>query len=236
MKRDQVQRYLEDGLERIRRHPFITGAHELTLTKNQGQRWIMCAGRESRSFVAILKNLASWCANENVREILLANLADELGKGDPQEAHYVHYLGLLDALCIPRSNFYSYSEKAGIKLALSLAYNISLSKRESCALGYLLINEAMTPITYGAAKTALRVYYPDLKTDFFDIHVVTDDLHVKKLYEAVDELSETLQQELFFGIHLGERGMAVLLDEAFGIFDNADEIPGIDQPVDNATP
>jgi pyrroloquinoline quinone (PQQ) biosynthesis protein C len=191
----------------------------------------MCAGRESKSFVAILKNLASWCTNPKTREILLANLADELGNGKPEDAHYQHYLQLLDALNIPRANFYSYSERAGIRLALSLAYNISLSKREACALGYLLINEAITPITYGAAKSAITYYYPNLKTTFFDLHVTIDDLHVKKLYEAVDELPTSSEDELLFGIDVGERGMAVLIDEAYGIFDHCLDIPKIDPKV-----
>lgn len=137
----------------------------------------------------------------------------------------MHYLQLLEDLKIPRSDFYLYREGAGIELALSLAYNISLSKQQACALGYLLINEAMTPITYGAAKTAILSYYPDLKTSFFDLHVVIDDLHVKKLYEAVDELPTSSEQEFLFGVDLGERGMAVLLDEALGVFDYCAEIP-----------
>lgn len=188
----------------------------------------MCAGRESQSFVTILKNLTSWCGDSKIREILLANLADELGKGNPEEAHYMHYLQLLDSLNIPRSHFYSYSERAGIKLALSLAYNISLSRQKSRALGYLLINEAMTSITYGAAKSTISSFHPDLKTNFFDIHVVVDHLHVEKLFEAVEQLPSSSKSELLFGIDIGERGMAILLDEALGAFDYCLEIPKTD--------
>jgi pyrroloquinoline quinone (PQQ) biosynthesis protein C len=230
MNRDSIAQQLAEGLNRIRRHPFIVSAHARSLSKDEGERWIMCAGRESASFVAILENLTSWFDNLKVREILLANLADELGNGNADEAHYMHYLQLLDRLNIPRAEFYSYKERAGIKLALSLAYNISLSRRESRALGYLLINEAMTAITYGAAKSAITNYYPNLKTDFFDLHVTVDALHVNKLYDAVDELPASSERELLFGMEIGERGMAVLLDEAYGIFDCTFDIPQPNQP------
>lgn len=225
MNRASIEQYLESGLGRIRRHPFIVKAHELTLSKEQGLRWIMCAGRESQSFVAILANLTRWCEDSKTHSILSENLANEMGDGNPQDAHFMHYLQLLEDLNVPRSDFYLYREGAGIKLALSLAYNISLSKQQVCALGYLLINEAMTPITYGAAKAAILSYYPNLKTSFFDLHVVIDDLHVKKLYEAVDELPASSEQEFLFGIDIGERGMAVLLDEALGVFDHCAEVP-----------
>ena len=228
MNREPIEKRLGEGLERIRRHPFIIEACSQSLTKAQGQRWIMCAGRESASFAAILKNMVEWHTNPKISEILLANLADELGKGEPEEAHYMHYLQLLDALNIPRADFYAYAERAGIQLALSLAYNISLSRRESCALGYLLINEAMTPITYEAAKSTITHYYPKLETNFFDLHIIIDDIHVKKLYEAIDELPAASEDELLFGMDIGERGMAVLLDEAYGAFDYCLDIPKID--------
>lgn len=188
----------------------------------------MCAGRESKSFSVILRNLILWCSEGDLKRILSENLYDELGAGDPEEAHYLHYLKLLDGLDIARDTFFSYREGAGIKLALSLAYNISFSKNESCALGYLLINEAITPITYGAARDAIMSYYPQLKTDFFDLHIKVDEVHVRNLYQAVRSLPPNSYNELLFGIDTGERGMAVLLDEAFGVFDYFSESPSVD--------
>ena len=57
IKKATVVDYIEQGLERIRKHPFITEANSRTLTEEQAIRWIMCAGRESRSFPDVLNNL-----------------------------------------------------------------------------------------------------------------------------------------------------------------------------------
>jgi hypothetical protein len=59
---------------------------------------------------------------------------------------------------------------------------------------------------------------------------VVDDTHVKKLYEAIDRLPEASNAELLFGMDIGERGMAVLLDEAIGIFDHCLDIPNVEGP------
>jgi pyrroloquinoline quinone (PQQ) biosynthesis protein C len=219
-----IEHHLTARLEHFSQHPFIVDANASQLSRDQVHRWIMCAGRESKSFVSILQNLTSWCQRSKINQILLANLNDELGDGNPEEAHYKHYLRLLDDVGIPRSEFVSYRENNGIKLALRLAYSISLAKREAWALGYMLINEAMTPITYGAAKAALTKYHPSLKTDFFDLHIETDAIHLKNLFEAVAELATSDEKDVLYGLDAGERGMAVLLDEAYGIFDYSGEL------------
>jgi CelD/BcsL family acetyltransferase involved in cellulose biosynthesis len=47
-----------------------------------------------------------------------------------------------------------------------------------------------------------------------------DEHHVRELYRAVATLDESAMDDLLFGVALGERGMAVLLDEALGVFDS----------------
>jgi len=49
--------------------------------------------------------------------------------------------------------------------------------------------------------------------------VVTDQLSVAELYRAVDELPPSALDEVCFGVMVGERGMAVLLDEVIGLYD-----------------
>lgn len=220
-----AERAADESLRRIGQHPFILEANIHKLEKEQAVRWIKCAGRESRSFPHILENMVARCSNKKVRGILADNLNDEYGNGNMEEAHFNHYLHLLDNLGILRELFWGYEERAGIKLALSLAYNISMQKNEAVAIGYMLVNEGMTPITYGAACHALRDYYPMMETRFFELHVEIDAKHVEDLYAAVDELELGQAQNLLFGISIGERGMAVLLDEAYGMYDFCDVIP-----------
>lgn len=225
--RRQAMVSAENALQRIREHPFIRDAEADTLTKAQAERWIYCAGRESRSFPGILENMVARSQNASIREILASNLADEHGNGNPEDAHFKHYLHLLDSLGISRDKFRRYTEGPGIKLALSLAYNVSLQNSEPLALGYMLVNEGMTPITYRAAYQGLGRHHPALSARFFDLHTLVDAQHVADLYDAVDHLTQTPaeQVDLLFGIQVGERGMAVLLDEAYGLFDTCHTVP-----------
>jgi len=213
--KDQV----ETALAAVRSHPLVTSAIAGTLPLENAKRWVFCAGRESRSFPWILRDLLSWTSGNKVRKILQENLDDELGSGNPEHAHFLHYLHLLDTLGVPREEFDSYQERLGIKLALSLAFNVAKSRNSGRAIGYMLVNEAMTPITYTAAKSALTCHFPDLQTNFFDLHIEVDDHHVAALYDAVGALPEADRRDLQFGIALGQRGMEILLDEAYGVFD-----------------
>lgn len=221
--RQTAEKATSESLDRIRLHPFILEANKHNLTQEQALRWIMCAGRESRSFPHIIENMIERCPNPRVKEILMENLDDEYGNGNPEHAHFNHYLHLLDKLAVSRDRFHNYEEKAGIKLALSLAYNISSQESDAMSLGYMLVNEGMTQITYSAIRNGLHPYYPTLQTPFFALHVEVDEHHVEALYEAVDELKSDQGDDLLFGISVGERGMAVLLDEALGLFDSYTE-------------
>jgi pyrroloquinoline quinone (PQQ) biosynthesis protein C len=182
-------------------------------------RWVKCTGRESRTFPKILENILDYCRHPVVRAVLQHNLDDEYGNGNPEYAHYNHYLHLLDKLNIPRDTFEEYEEKAGIRLAVDLAISISASGNLPRALGYMIVNEGMTPITYSAVQKGLIKYFPKLKTQFFNMHISVDEQHVEDLYRAIAELPAEDLPEILLGIQLGERGMAVLLDEVIGVFD-----------------
>ena len=218
--RPVIEHAVNDSLDRIRRHPFIRLAHTKRLKKEQAYRWIFCAGRESRTFPAILENMVARCEDSNVRAILDDNLQDEHGRGNPDDAHFQHYLHLLDSLGIGRERFMTYRERAGIQLALRLAENISVQSNQNIALGYMFVNEGMTPVTYEAARAILTYYHPALTTTFFDLHISVDEKHVEDLYRALESIPATATDDILFGVSIGERGMAVLLDEALGAFDS----------------
>lgn len=216
---DEIRTATRASLERIEDHWFIRDAHLGRLSAEQSIRWVKCAGRESRSFPDILEGMIAKTTQPIVRKILEENLADEYGNGNPEQAHFKHYVHLLGKIGISPNEFESYEEKDGIKLALSLAYNIAAQDNAGVALGYMLVNEGMTPITYGAADIALHKYFPDLKTSFFTLHVEVDAVHVEELYKAIAAMPNESAADILFGVAIGERGMAVLLDEAFGVFD-----------------
>lgn len=227
----RIRETVDASLARIRCHPFITDAHRGKLSREQATRWIMCAGRESRSFPLILERMIKFAKSETVLAALQRNLDDEYGHGNPQDVHFHHYLHLLDALGINRSRFDEYCEGSGINLAVNLAFNVAEAKNEGVALGYMLVNEGMTQITYSAVRAALSVFYGQLNLPFFEIHISVDERHIEELYTVVDQMPHVID-DILFGIGVGERGMAVLLDEAYGLFDYARRIPSF-EPVVN---
>ncbi|TMQ74427.1 iron-containing redox enzyme family protein [Candidatus Accumulibacter phosphatis] len=216
---NEVRNAVKLALYRTEDHPFIKRAHANQLTKEECLRWINCAGRESRTFPKILEQMLDHCNHQKIREILQSNLDDEYGNGNHEHAHYMHYLQLLDKLGVARDNFESYHEKAGIRLAIDLALSISANPNLPRALGYMLVNEGMTPITYSAVRAALLPFFPNMKATFFDMHISVDEHHVAELYRAVEELSLSAMDDVLFGVMVGERGMAVLLDEVIGLYD-----------------
>jgi pyrroloquinoline quinone (PQQ) biosynthesis protein C len=220
----RAKTYVNQSLERIGQHPFIRDAIEEKLSKEQIKRWLMCAGRESWIFPNIVRNMLVRCSpkHKKIAEILAQNLNDELGNGNPQEAHFHHYIQLLTELGISKEEFLNYNERAGIKLALSLGQNVSLYENAATAIGYLLVNEGLTPVTYAAVGRALWQHYQFAEIPFLEVHVAIDARHVEGLYWAVDQLTEADWDGLEYGVSLGERGMSILLDEAYGVFEHSD--------------
>ncbi len=217
---NELRSATEASLNRIREHLFIRKAHGQQLTREQVLRWIKCGGRESRTFPNILVNMIKRIDNPLVVQILQENLDDEFGNGNPDEAHFQHYLHLLHDVGLSDEEFESYEERAGIRLALDLAESVSKQPVPEIAIGYMLVNEGMTPITYDAVDVSIHQYFPSLETMFFKLHVEVDEHHVNELYRAIAALDNSSLEDVLFGVSLGERGMGVLLDEALGVFDH----------------
>jgi Iron-containing redox enzyme len=89
----------------------------------------------------------------------------------------------------------------------------------------MLVNEGMTQTTYGAVRNALTRHYGPLSVPFFEIHTTVDEHHLEELYEVVETLDKEQLNDVLFGIQIGERGMAVLLDEAYGVYDHVTQFP-----------
>jgi pyrroloquinoline-quinone synthase len=216
MNRRPIEEVVEGSLARIRCHRFIRASVGGGLELEQVQRWLFCAGRESRAFPAILEGMLARTSNPILARVLGENLDDEYGNGNPGEAHFQHYLRLLDLLGIPRADFEMYGEGPGIQAALGLADYCASRAGEAEALGYLLVNEAMTPVIYAAVERALLGLGARPETRFFELHVAVDAHHVAMLYRALESVPERDAPTVREGVLLGERGMAVLLDEATG--------------------
>src|SRR5262245_2757946 len=107
----KVEAANEEALARIADHRFIRLARRRALTKDQVLRWILCAGRESETFPDILVRMLDRISEPPlVVEVLEENLRDEYGDGDPDEAHFQHYMHLLRAVGLTGEEFRSYRE------------------------------------------------------------------------------------------------------------------------------
>jgi len=208
---------IAESVAKIEKHRFVVDGNGQYLTEEQIRRWIYCAGRESRTFPALLKQAEQVAKNEALRAVLRNNLRDEEGAGDPSEAHFQHYLRLLEQLGIKRSTFENYVPGQGLNNALRTADKIK-SSSDATILGYLLVNEALTPVIYRAVEHAIRKYTPDVsqRTQFFQLHIDGDKEHVHQLSIAGDQLRADKRSEVEAGIKQATKGMLDLLTEAWG--------------------
>ena len=216
----------EQSLERLRHHTFVRLAHGRELSKEQAHRWIMAASYDSRAFrdqlQAGVARLVKQPEYKLVYRILKENLDDENGRQadgtiNPEEAHWRHYIHLVQQIGYTEDELLNYEGSLGVQYAIQLAHNVP-SWNVASWVGYMLVNEGATPITYDAEDVALRVYHPELETKFFRLHVEVDQHHVAELYKAVALLSNSAFYGVLQGILLGELGMAAILDEALGLF------------------
>jgi pyrroloquinoline quinone (PQQ) biosynthesis protein C len=211
----------EAALARLRSHPFIRIAHAKALTRDKAHRMLEAMSCDSRAFLVQLRagvnRLRDLPQYEALLPIMKRNLDDEEGNDNPEEAHWRHYVHLALQLGYTEEALLGYEGNIGVKYAVQLAHSVPF-REVPCWVGYMLLNEGATPVTYGAEEVALRVYYPELKTKFFTMHVEVDEHHVAELYEAVRLLPDSAYYEVLQDIAMGELGMVAILDEAFGLF------------------
>lgn len=211
--------WIDDALDRITRHPLLVQLQAGRAGFPRVARWVYCAGRESRAFPGMLEGMLTWSTDPVLTHVLRANLDDELGNGNPSEAHFQHYQHLLPELGLSVDQFNAYVEGPGITTALRAADYVATCRNEPLALGYMLINEAMTPAIYGAVESGLLSDGIQVRSTFFRLHVASDEQHVAMLLQACAGPFSRDAESVRDGLLLGERCMAVLLDEANGVFD-----------------
>ena len=114
-------------------------ANARALSKNRLERWIKCAGRESRLFPNILENMAALCLNERIKQVLVDNLDDERGNGDLGVRIPSSICSCLMNLAFT-AKISTTMRSGGSRFACELAQNISLQSNLAIAMGYMLIN------------------------------------------------------------------------------------------------
>jgi pyrroloquinoline quinone (PQQ) biosynthesis protein C len=211
----RFKQHVDEAVATVINHPLVTQGRTGQLEWGKIKNWIFCAGRESKQFPEVVQAAIDNATNEDFSAALRRNLNDELGKGDPNEAHFQHYLQLLRTLNISRSEFDGYPEGDGLKRALEIAAEVINARDEALMLGYLLVNEELTGPIYGAIEQSLTRRRPEVHTKFFQIHVEGERDHVRALLVAGDQLQANRSERVLEGIRQGAEDMRSLLNEAY---------------------
>jgi pyrroloquinoline quinone (PQQ) biosynthesis protein C len=198
---------------RLRNHRFVRAAADAELSREQLIRWILCAGKESRAFPDVLRG-ALRSAKGSAHVVLKKNLDDELGNGDPNEAHFQHYLRLLDEIGVLRSVYELYEPGRDLRAALELAAKVANGTSVARLYGYLVLNESATGPIYHAMEIAAAQLFPNLQSRFFSLHVSGDEVHVRDLLTVATEFTVEHGDEVLDGIELGEHGLCLVLNES----------------------
>ena len=168
-------------------------------------------GRESRAFPDLLR-AAILSTSGRLQKVLEHNLRDELGLNDTPGSHFSHYQRLLADLEIPPNAFERFVPGPALAEALSIARSVVCSGDPSYVYGYILVNESATPPIYSAVHEAARRLYPTLQSEFFQLHIEGDAVHVQDLISVRDDVQDG--DAVLEGVAVGERGMSLVLDEA----------------------
>lgn len=143
------------------------------------QMYIFC-----KEFNRFLANIYLCCPDEQVKLVILDNLFDEMGRGDPAQVHaelfrrFTRQLGINDSeleSIPPRPNtqalidtYLSMPQKYGYLAALSVI----------CFASEGIVGALYEQIQNGIATTA---HFPKESLVFFDMHIVVDSDHADRL-------------------------------------------------------
>ncbi|HIK33599.1 MAG TPA: iron-containing redox enzyme family protein [Oscillatoriales cyanobacterium M4454_W2019_049] len=171
------------------KHPFLAKCRARQLTLAEVRCLAVGMYQFSKEFNRILAGIMSCCSDESVQLVILENLYDEMGQGDPTRSHpalfrrFTRELDIDDATleALPVSG----ETRSLIETYLSLPHQYGYL----AALGAVCFaSEGIVNALYGQLQTGIAgaASFPPESLIFFDLHIDLDGDHAAKL-EAILE-------------------------------------------------
>jgi pyrroloquinoline quinone (PQQ) biosynthesis protein C len=145
----------------------------------------------AKGFAQFLAHLVSLVEEPRVRMLLVGNLWDEHGLGNPEAIHFVLYKRLLFSLGVPEPRVV-----VGTRAPfLQLHYDIAAESVLNGIAVFTYANEFLSMYEFSQVRAACKGRFANLDEQYFQTNQEADVVHTTQLESALEKLITT-QEEL----------------------------------------
>lgn len=170
-------------------HEFLSRCRTTQLTLAEVQVLAVQMYKFSKEFNRILAGILSCCPDEQAQRVILENLFDEMGQGNPKLAHpelfrqFTRALGIDDATLASIPTEPETQHLIDTYLNLPRQYNYLAALGAVCFASEGIVSTLYAQIQRGIAEAASL---PQEALVFFDVHIDVDDSHAANLAALIE--------------------------------------------------
>ncbi|MBW4657273.1 MAG: iron-containing redox enzyme family protein [Drouetiella hepatica Uher 2000/2452] len=170
-------------------HEFLIRCQTSQLTLAEVQMLAVQMYKFSKEFNRILAGILSCCPDESAQLVILENLFDEMGQGDPKLAHpelfrhFTRELGIDDQTLAALPTEPETRHLIDTYLNLPHQYDYLAALGAVCFASEGIVSTLYTQIQNGIAEAA---FLSKEALIFFDVHIDVDDSHAAKLAALIE--------------------------------------------------
>lgn len=170
-------------------HEFLIRCRTTQLTLAEVQILAVQMYKFSKEFNRILAGILSRCPDDSAQQVILENLFDEMGQGDPTLAHpelfrqFTRALGIDDATLSSLPTAPETCHLIDTYLNLPHQYSYLAALGAVCFASEGIVNTLYTQLQRGIAEAAAL---PKEALIFFDVHIDVDDSHAAHLAALIE--------------------------------------------------
>ena len=144
----------------------------------------------AKGFAQFLAHLISLVDNPRVRMLLVGNLWDEHGSGNPEEIHFELYKRLLASLNVEEPS----PPKDARAEFLQLHYDIARSSVLDGIAVFTYANEFLSMYEFSQVRSACKKHFPNVNERYFETNQQADIVHTTQLEAVLERLITTEEQ------------------------------------------
>lgn len=170
-------------------HEFLTRCRTAQLTIAEVRILAVQMYKFSKEFNRILAGILSCCPDEEAQQVILENLFDEMGQGNPMLAHPELFRQFTRALGIDDETLSILPTEPETRHLIETYLNLPHQYNYLAALGAVcfasegIVSTLYTQIQHGIAGST---FLPEEALIFFDVHINVDDSHAAHLATLIE--------------------------------------------------
>jgi pyrroloquinoline-quinone synthase len=220
------------GVHTLWNHEFLVRCRTKQLTLLEVQILAVQMYKFSKEFNRILAGILSCCPDDSAQLVILENLFDEMGQGDPKSAHpelfrrFTRTLGIRDTTLVSLQTAPETRKLIDTYLNLPHQYGYLAALGAVCFASEGIVSTLYTQLYRGISGAAP---FPKESLAFFEVHIDVDDSHAAKLAEIIEPRITTNEEAIEVN-----RAILEAMDARVHFFDGVQrQITELTQPVNS---